>query len=132
MRLVQSLAPAVGRLVRTVGSGVRVPLIETGHRHAIGIEHKIGDAMLLANIRAASRRVPEQPLVELVARYLPGLRLRHVTAASCGKIRKALVPLVTGHEGRAPLLRKAGAADDIIGADGIEHVIDGREQRFTE
>ena len=47
-----------GRLVRIVGSGVRFSPIDTGHRHTIGIKRKIGDAMLLANIRAASGRVP--------------------------------------------------------------------------
>ena len=61
--------------------------------------------MPLAHVGAASRGVPQQQIVERVARHLPRLRLRHL--GRDGEVGVSLDAAVGRHERRAPFLRKA-------------------------
>ena len=101
-----------GRLVRTVTAECGLA-DRTGHRDAIGIERKIGDAMLLANIRPASGRVAKQPLVELfagTARFAAAARRRRAAAKSAKRSCRRPVMKVAPHFCGKPALRTTSSA----------------------
>ena len=107
---------AVRRLHGDAGTGV--------------IERDVDDAMALADVRAARRRMTKEQLVELRARHLPRLWTRD--AGSDAEVGEAFDAAVSGHERRAPLFRKAGAADQRVRADRDQRIVGRREERLAD
>ena len=54
------------------------------------------------------------------------------TSFEMAKSAKRSTPAVRRHERRAPFLREARGADAIGDADGVEHVVDRRQQRLAD
>ena len=119
IELARQQRAAAGRVddrLRAHGAGSRA-VVDVLHRRgdAALVEDHVQHAMALADVGAAGRRVLQQEMVERRTRHLPGLR-----RADVGRDREVGVAFdaaVARHERRAPFLREAGLADEIVGAD---------------
>ena len=96
---------------------------------SIGVEGDIENPMPLADICAGPSGMPQQQFVEALARYLPRLGLRHLGRDR--EVGKPLSATVGTHECRAPLRHEAGITNQIGGPDGLDHIVDGRQQRLA-
>ena len=79
---------------------------------------------------AARSGVAEQQVVEIGARNLPGLRSPYPGCDA--KVGIAFGLPIAAHERRSPFFREARLTDEVIGADGAQHIVHRCEQRFAD
>jgi hypothetical protein len=100
------------------GEALGVDVVEG---RALVVEDRVQSACALQHLRSAALSVPEQDVVEALARDLVGLGGRRLhRAREIGVLGR---PAVVRREARAPLVDEAGLQDEVLAAERAEDLV---------